>query len=102
MSDNKLPVPYSKKSNEQLGAIIVAYKLLGIEKDSAKLAMSELMKRKEQGSEFDYNSYIQRELDKSPKMSPIGDIASKKVIKSQIQTVFEQELGNIIGKRSSK
>jgi hypothetical protein len=57
----------NKISSETLCAIIVSYRSLGILKTEAKDAMIELMIRKESGDEFDFEDFINKELEKVPK-----------------------------------
>lgn len=54
-------------SSKALCAIIVSYKSLGLLKDEAKNAMIELMIRKENGDDFDFEDYINKELENIPK-----------------------------------
>lgn len=61
-------------SEESLAAIVVAYRSLGIFEDKAKEAMIELSKRKENGSSFDYEKYIQDKLSLIPKPNFNSDV----------------------------
>jgi hypothetical protein len=57
----------SEPTSQSLAAIVVAYRILGICKDEAKSSMIELMKRKENGDEFDFELYISEKLAQIPK-----------------------------------
>jgi len=46
------------KSSESLAATVVAYRALGVFKSESREAMIELMQRKKDGDEFDYEKYI--------------------------------------------
>jgi len=74
----------SQAPSETLAAIVVAYKSLGFNKSLALKAMAELSLRESKGDEFNYNKFIEDELQKIPKVeiSNIGDIL--KSIKKQI------------------
>lgn len=50
-------------SDKTLASFIVAHRHLGLMKDKAKEAMKILMKRKMQGSDFDYEQYIKEQLN---------------------------------------
>lgn len=56
-----------KYTSESLAAKIVSYRILKINKEEAKDAMKELLKRKISGDNFDYNSYIKEKIDLIPK-----------------------------------
>lgn len=46
------------KSSKTLAAIVVAYRALGVHKDLAIIAMEELVRRKAEGDDFDYEAWI--------------------------------------------
>ena len=52
--------------SKSLAAYVVAYRALGIGKDIAVACMGELAKRKADGDEFDFESYIEQEVSKIP------------------------------------
>lgn len=53
--------------SETLAAHVVVYRALKINKDIALACMKELAKRKEDGDDFDFETYIEDELAKVPK-----------------------------------
>lgn len=53
--------------SKDLAARIVAYRLLKINKSLAIKCMEELSLREKNGDKFNYNEYINVELEKSPK-----------------------------------
>lgn len=55
--------------NEALASQIVVFRLLGLNKKFSIQCMEELMFRKKNGDEFDYDSFIKEELEKSPKLN---------------------------------
>lgn len=59
--------PEDKSTSEALAAIIVAYRALGLFKEEAKQAMSELARREAEGDKFDYEQYIKSKLADVPK-----------------------------------
>lgn len=71
-------------TSETLAAYVVIYKALNMDKELALLCMKELAVRRELGQDFDYESYIEEELSKFPKMRGINlpDIG-RKIISSQ-------------------
>lgn len=56
-----------KPTSEALAATIVAYRVLGIFKEEAKVAMSELARREADGDSFNYEQYIKSKLADVPK-----------------------------------
>jgi Holliday junction resolvasome RuvABC DNA-binding subunit len=59
--------PTERPSSEALASMVVAYRSLGLFKDQAKEAMSELAKRKDEGDDFDYETFISQKLKEVPK-----------------------------------
>ena len=59
--------PLKRPSSEALAAMVVAYRSLGLFKDQAKEAMSELAKRQDEGDDFDYESFISQKMKDVPK-----------------------------------
>lgn len=53
--------------SEGLAAYIVAYKVLGIGKDLALMCMEELAIRRKDGDGFEFESYIDQNIEKMPK-----------------------------------
>jgi hypothetical protein len=51
-----------KPSSESLAAIIVTSRVLGLFSEDSKKCMSELLKRKDEGDIFDYESYISNQI----------------------------------------
>lgn len=95
-------VSIKDKDSKQLAAIIVSHRLLGLEKDKAMECMAELLRRKENGDDFDYEFYIDKELEQSPKMPPVGDSLKRTAIRTQISDIFNEELRKAHGKRPPK
>lgn len=60
-------IDLKSNSNESLCAQVVAYRAFKINKDIAEKCMEELIRRKNEGSTFDYDSFIESELNKLPK-----------------------------------
>lgn len=54
-----------------LAAHVVLYKGLGLFKKSAIACMSELQRRRSLGEEFDFESFIETEVNKLPKAPPM-------------------------------
>lgn len=55
--------------SEALAAQVVIYRMLGINKELSIKCMEELLIRKNNSDEFDYEKYIIEELNKSPKIN---------------------------------
>jgi hypothetical protein len=53
--------------SDALAAHVVVYRALKINKDIAIACMKELAKRKEEGDDFDYETYIEEKLAEVPK-----------------------------------
>lgn len=67
----------NKPTSEALAAMIVAYKSLGLFKESAKQAMIELDRRKNEDKDpFDYESFISQKLSEIPKSELNPEIMS--------------------------
>jgi hypothetical protein len=66
MSDPE-PKDPSEASSEALVGMVVAFRALGICKEEARAAMIELMRRKENGDEFDFEAMIKQKFDELPK-----------------------------------
>jgi len=58
-------------SSEVLAAHIVAYKVLGLNKEFAVFCMQELANRRGKGDTFDFESYIELNVQKMPKPVPM-------------------------------
>lgn len=54
-------------SSETLAAHVVVYRALKINKDIAVACMKELAKRKDDGDDFDFETYIENKLAEVPK-----------------------------------
>lgn len=54
-------------TNERLCEVVVSFQYLGIMKDEALMAMTELARRRNLGEVFDYESYIAQTLSTLPK-----------------------------------
>ena len=59
-------------TSEALAAHVVLYRALNIDRELALLCMEELSKRRKFGYDFDYESFIEDELEKIPKMRNIN------------------------------
>ena len=59
-------------TSETLAAHVVIYKTLNMDKEIALLCMKELAHRRELGEDFDYETYIEEEIKKIPKMRDIN------------------------------
>lgn len=57
----------NKLSSESLATIIVSFRAFGCFKNEAKKAMIELMKRREDGNDFNFESYISSKINELPK-----------------------------------
>ncbi len=60
-------------SSEMLAVQVVIYRTLGIDKDAAELAMQELGSRRERGDSFEFENYIEQEVNKVPKISKVDN-----------------------------
>lgn len=78
-------------SSEALAFHIVSYKLLGIHKSIALTCMLELVRRRNLGEEFDYESFIDSELKKLPIVQPLNYNAFRGLLNVQ-------QLSNLIKK----
>jgi hypothetical protein len=58
---------FSKNKSEDLAAQVVLYRSLKINKELSTKCMIELAKRREAGDQFDFESFIEQELNKLPK-----------------------------------
>lgn len=76
-------------NNETLAAIIISYRVLGLNKDKAKNAMKIILKRNENGENFDYNSYIKNNMAKIPK--PYLEKSQKETFKKILNFTLNQE-----------
>ena len=72
-NQEQLPLSIPQGSSEALAAAIVAHRALGFNKDYAILAMKELMRRRQiLGEEFDFETWIETELAKIPKIEGLN------------------------------
>ena len=72
--------------NKALAAHVVVFRHLGINKREAIACMEELVKRKENGSQFNFDEYIQIQLKEMP--SPQASDAQKSIFTSLLKTDF--------------
>lgn len=77
----------SKADSKVLAAYVVVYRSLGIKKMLALACMNELGRRRAEGAEFDYESYIETELSKMPQPKNINIIQVSQDIKKQVRGV---------------
>lgn len=54
-----------------LAAYIVAYKVIGVNKEFALFCMEELARRRTLGEDFDFETYIEDNINKMPKIEPL-------------------------------
>lgn len=66
MSDSEHKEPH-EASSEALVGMVVAFRALGVAKEEARAAMIELMRRREEGDEFDFESMIKEKINALPK-----------------------------------
>lgn len=78
-------VPISERSSKTLAAQIVAFRVLGLNKEDAILAMEELHKRKINGDDFDYNKYIDDKIKETPQ--PNANINNSDLLKKVLKYV---------------
>lgn len=78
-------------TNETLAAHVVVYRLIGVNKDLSIKCMEELVKRKNGGSDFDYEKYIKEELDKSPKQDKEQNQLLQNILKIDINQIINDE-----------
>jgi hypothetical protein len=62
------------KSSKTLAAIVVSYRTIGFNKDIATQAMEELSKRKANGDEFNYQSFIANEIANQPERPALPNV----------------------------
>lgn len=62
MADN-----IKNSKSEVLATRVVVYRVFGIDKDMAIASMQELVNRRENGDQFDYESFIENEVKAIPK-----------------------------------
>lgn len=70
----------AEATSPTLAAHVVLYKSLGLFKSSAMICMSELIRRRSLGEVFDFESFIDLELNKIPKVQPIDFTAINALI----------------------
>ena len=85
------------KDSQSLCSVIIIHRVLNSFKEEAKLCMIELMKRKANGDQFDFETYIDKEAAKyviNVNIPKVNDIKSK--ISSTItQAFFGDNLKNL-------
>lgn len=59
-------------TSKTLASYVVIYKALNIDKELALMSMNELARRRKLGEIFDYESFIDEEIAKMPKMRNIN------------------------------
>lgn len=74
-----------EKTSEQLAAIVVSYRVLGINRNLSIECMSELLRRKDNGDVFDYEAFIKAEVDKMPKMSQASNRYMSAIFSEEIR-----------------
>lgn len=74
------------KSSETLAIMIIAYRVLGLNKSVAIDAMQELYNRKQNGDEFDFQSFIDSNVNEIKKAHPQTNLDSMKLINSLLKT----------------
>lgn len=58
-------------SSEWLGAQVVLYRVLNMEKQVALVCMAELARRREEGDPFEFENYIEEQIKKLPVVKPL-------------------------------
>lgn len=71
--------------SKALAVQIVVFRLLGIRKEIAIKCMEELQRRRQNGDDFKFEEYIEKELKKSPSPSPKPTDDFLKTINSYIK-----------------
>lgn len=66
----------SHLDSKSLASYIIAYKALGLNKEIAIECMNELSKRRNLGDEFEFENFIEQELEKLPKITPPQNISN--------------------------
>lgn len=74
------------KDSKALAAMVVVYRHLHLEKEQAIACMEELVKRKANGDDFDYEGYISDNL----KEMPSSQMGSKE--KNMIMNILKNEI----------
>jgi hypothetical protein len=75
--------------SKDLAAHIVLYRVLGMDKEFAKLCMAELCARRDVGDNFDYENFIESEILKIPKPAPVNITSILSNIGSGIKKIKE-------------
>jgi hypothetical protein len=79
----------SQMQSDVLAAFVVSYKALNIGKEFAFCCMAELARRRGIGDDFDFESYIDIELAKIPKVESVDIMKITKGINNNIATINE-------------
>ena len=83
-------------TSKSLAAHVVIYKTLGMDEEIALLCMQELVKRRELGEDFEYETFIEEEIKKIPQMKGINLPEMGKRIMSD-----PKSFASLIGKNDS-
>ena len=89
---------FENTPSDVLGAIVLTYQALKVNKDIAVAAMSELYTRKQNGDDFDLDKYIADNYDSLPKPTEISKIKEKlnetsKLISTELSDVWKNLAG---------
>ena len=69
ITETQNEVDISSANSEFLAAGVVIYKTLGINREFAIACMKELANRRKNGEDFNYEEFIEEEINKIPKIS---------------------------------
>ena len=79
MTENKKVVPIEERDSKVLAAAVVAFRVLGIGREQSIEAMAELVRRKNEGDEFDFKTFIEEQVKEMPKPT-IGEDHLKNIM----------------------
>lgn len=77
-----------QSDSKNLASLVVLYRVLGTFKNEAKLSMKELMRRKVNGDEFDFQSFINEEIKKNPTIN----IPDKKDMQYKLSSIVTKTI----------
>ena len=82
--EEKIEDIITNSSSEVLASNVIAYRLIGYNKELTKLCMEELAKRRESGDTFDYESYIEEKI----KSTDLPEVVNLKNLTSLVKMKF--------------
>lgn len=71
-SQEELQAAVKTVQSKVLASYVVAYRTLGYNKQLAILCMSELARRRKEGEDFEYEKFIDEEIQKVPKLQNLN------------------------------